>query len=441
MFAARTLQSIAWKLKLNLVMDAAHVETGGDGEETMVDSRFKLSAATCLALAVLSVPVAAQTGTASNLSDGKVKIGVLTDIAGPTAMANGRGSVIAAEMAAEDFGAGLNVEVISADHQGKPDIGSQIAARWFDLEGVDVIADMQGSPIGFAVQNVAARNSKIMLLSGSTSSDFNGKACSPLTVQWTVDTYNLAQGAAKAVIEAGGNRWYFLTVDQAYGHALTRDTSEQVQRNGGQVVGNSVFPPNTSDFASFLLTASNAGADVIAIAASSGDTVTALKQADEFGLSAKAKIVPLQSVLTDVHAVGLNIAHDAYEVSPFYWDRTPETRAWAARFYAKAKIMPTGFHAGVYSSVAHYLRAVKATGTDNGPTVMKQMQAERVHDFFAADGYIRADRKMIHDMYLLQVKKPGESKGGWDLYKVLQTLPGEKVNRPLSESQCPLAKN
>jgi branched-chain amino acid transport system substrate-binding protein len=283
----------------------------------MVHSSFHLSAAVSLALAVSAASAVVQTaGGTSSLSGGKVKVGVLTDIAGPTAMANGKGSVIAAEMAAEDFGAGLNVEVISADHQGKPDIGAQIAARWFDVEGVDAIADMQGSPIGFAVQNLAAQKSKIMLLSGSTSSDFNGNACSPLTAQWTVDTYNLAKGAAKAVIEAGGTKWYFLTVDQAYGHALSRDTSEQVKLNGGQVVGNSVFPPNTSDFASFLLTASNAGANVIAIAASSGDTVTALKQADEFGLSGKAKIVPLQTVLTDVHAVGLKIAHDAYEVSP-----------------------------------------------------------------------------------------------------------------------------
>jgi branched-chain amino acid transport system substrate-binding protein len=391
-------------------------------------SSFHLSTAVCLALAVSAAPAAAQTaGETVNLSGGKVKIGVLTDIAGPTAQANGKGSVVAAEMAAEDFGAGLNVEVISADHQGKPDVGSQIAARWFDVDDVDAIADMQGSPIGFAVQNMAAQKSKIMLLSGSTSSDFSGKACSPLTVQWTVDTYNLAKGAAKAVTAAGGTKWYFLTVDH-------------VKLNGGQVVGESVFPPNTSDFASFLLTASNAGANVIAIAASSGDTVTALKQADEFGLSTTAKIVPLQSVLTDVHAVGLKIAHDAYEVSPFYWDRTPETRAWAERFYAKAKIMPTGFHAGVYSSVAHYLKAIKATGTDDAPTVMKQMEKERVHDFFAADGYIRPDRKMIHDMYLLQVKKPGESKGDWDLYNVVQTLPGESVNRPLSESQCPLVK-
>jgi len=406
----------------------------------MALSSVQFYAATLIALTVATGPVAAQSAGGTNLSGGKVKIGVLTDIAGPTAMANGKGSVIAAELAAEDFGGGLDVEVVSADHQGKPDIGAQIAARWFDVDGVDVIADMQGSPIGFAVQNVAAQKSRIMLLSGSTSSDFNGKACSPLTVQWTVDTYNLAKGAAKAVIEAGGTKWYLLTVDQAYGHALSRDTSEQVKLNGGEIVGNSVFPSRTSDFASFLLTASESGANVIAIAAASGDTETALKQADEFGLSAKAKIVPLQSVLPDMHAVGMKIAQGAYEVSPFYWDRTPETRSWAQRFYAKAKMMPSGFHAGVYSSVSHYLKAVKASGTDEPFAVMKQMEKEHVHDVFASDGYIRADRKMIHDMYLLQVKKPGEAKGEWDLYNVLQTLPAESVNRPLAESQCPLAK-
>lgn len=403
---------------------------------------FYLAAAVGVILTVGSGPAAAQSagGTAANFSGGKVKIGVLTDLAGPLATASGKGSVIAATLAVEDFGAGLNVELISADHQGKPDIGSQIAARWFDVDGVDVIADLVGSPIGFAVQNIAAKKNKILLLSGSTSSDFSGKACSPLTVQWTVDTYNLAKTAAKTVVEAGGTKWYFLTVDQAYGHALTRDTSEQVKLNGKEVVGNSVFPPHTSDFASFLLTAAQSGANVIAIAAASGDTETAMKQAQEFGLNAKAKIVPLQSVLTDIHSVGLKIAQGAYEVSPFYWDRTPKTRAWAQRFYARAKMMPTGFQAGVYSAVSHYLKAVKATGTDDASTVMKQMEKERVHDFFAGDGYIRSDRKMIHDMYLLQVKKPDEAKSEWDLYNVLQTLPGEVVNRPLSESQCPLAK-
>jgi branched-chain amino acid transport system substrate-binding protein len=408
-------------------------------EEAMVHSRFHLSAALYLAVAISAAAAQTATGTEKPGSD-KVKIGVLTDLSGPTAAATGTGSVIAAEMAAEDFGAGLNVEVISADHQGKPDIGSQIAGRWFDVEGVDAIAHMQGSPIGFAVQNLAAQKSKIMLLSGSTSSDFNGKACSPLTVQWTVDTYSLAKGAAKAVFEAGGTKWYLLTVDQAYGHALSRDTAEQVKLNGGEIVGSAEFPSRTPDFANFLLTASQTGANVIAIGAASGDTETAMKQAVEFGLNAKAKIVPLQSVLTDIHDVGLGVAQSAYEVSPFYWDRTPETRAWAERFYARAKAMPTGFQAGVYSSVAHYLKAVKATGTKDASTVMKQMEKERVHDFFASDGYIRADRKMIHDMYLLQVKKPGENKGDWDLYNVLQTLPGEAVNRPLSESQCSLVQ-
>src|SRR5260221_9886968 len=254
-----------------------------------------------MAVAISAAPGAAQTaGGAVNLSGGKVKVGVLTDIAGPTAMANGKGSGIAAELAAEDFGAGLNVEVISADHGGKPDIGSQIAARWFDVDGVDVIADMQGSPIGFAVQNLAAQKSKIMLLSGSTSSDFSGKACSPLTVQWTVDTYNLAKGAAKAVVEAGGTKWYFLTVDQAYGHALSRDTSEQVKLNGGEVVGSSVFPSRTSDFASFLLTASQSGANVIAIAAAGGDTATSIKQADEVCFGPPPQIVSLQSGLAGI---------------------------------------------------------------------------------------------------------------------------------------------
>jgi branched-chain amino acid transport system substrate-binding protein len=311
-------------------------------EEAMVQSSFHLSAAIYMALAISAAAAQTVTGTA-NHSGEKVKIGVLTDLAGPTAAANGRGSVIAAEMAAEDSGVGFNVEVISADHQGKPDIGSQIAARWFDVEGVDAIADMQGSPIGFAVQNLAAQKSKIMLLSGSTSSDFNGKACSPLTVQWTVDTYSLAKGAAKAILEAGGTKWYLLTVDQAYGHALLRDTTEQVKLNGGEIVGSYEFPSRTADFASFLLTASQTGANVIAIGAASGDTETAMKQAVELGLNAKAKIVPLQSVLTDIHSVGLNIAQGAYEVSPFYWDRTPETQAWAERFYARAKTMPTGF--------------------------------------------------------------------------------------------------
>ena len=393
-----------------------------------------------LASTTMTAPAFSQTAPSTSISNGTVKIGVLTDLSGPAAASNGQGSVVAAQMAAEDFAAGMKVEVVSADHQGKPDTGMQIAGRWFDVDGVDAVADMQGSPIGFAVQTLAKQKDRIMLLSGSTSSDFSGKACSPLSVQWTVDTYGLATGAAKAIAAAGGKKWFFLTVDQAYGHALTRDTTEQVRKNGGEVLGNAVFPSRNSDFSSVLLRAQSAGPDVIAISSASGDTETAMKQADEFGLNRTAKIVPLQSTVQDMRGIGLKIAQGAYEVTPFYWDRNDETRAWAQRFFSRAKIMPSGFHAGVYSSVSHYLKAVKAIGSDEGMAVMKQMESERVHDFFAGDGYIRADRKMIHDMYLLQVKKPGEPKGDWDLYNVLQTLPGESIARPLAESECPLVK-
>jgi branched-chain amino acid transport system substrate-binding protein len=393
-----------------------------------------------LASTTMMAPAFSQTAPSTSISNGTVKIGVLTDLSGPAAASNGQGSVVAAQMAAEDFAAGMKVEVVSADHQGKPDTGMQIAGRWFDVDGVDAVADMQGSPIGFAVQTLAKQKDRIMLLSGSTSSDFSGKACSPLSVQWTVDTYGLATGAAKAIAAAGGKKWFFLTVDQAYGHALTRDTTEQVKKNGGEVLGNAVFPSRNSDFSSVLLRAQSAGPDVIAISSASGDTETAMKQADEFGLNRTSKIVPLQSTVQDIRGIGLKIAQGAYEVTPFYWDRNDETRAWAQRFFSRAKIMPSGFHAGVYSSVSHYLKAVKAIGSDEGMAVMKQMESERVHDFFAGDGYIRADRKMIHDMYLLQVKKPGEPKGDWDLYNVLQTLPGESIARPLAESECPLVK-
>jgi branched-chain amino acid transport system substrate-binding protein len=408
-------------------------------EETMNARHLGIASALLLSTA-LTMPAWTQTAAKDTaaISYGTVKIGVLTDLSGPASSSNGLGSVIAAQMAAEDAADGLKVEVVSADHQGKPDTGMQIAGRWFDVDGVDAVADMQGSPIGFAVQNLARQKSRIMLLSGSTSSDFSGKACSPLSVQWTVDTYGLAQGAAKAISAAGGKKWYFLTVDQAYGHALTRDTIEQVKKNGGEVLGNSVFPSRNLDFSSVLLRAQSAKPDVIAIASARGDTETAMKQAEEFGLSQTAKIVPLQSTVQDMKGIGLKTAQGAYEVAPFYWDRNDETREWANRFFARARIMPSGFHAGVYSSVVHYLKAVKATETDEATAVMKRMESQRVNDFFAKDGYIRADRKMVHDMYLLQVKKPSEAKGEWDLYNVVQTLPGESLARPLAESECPL---
>jgi branched-chain amino acid transport system substrate-binding protein len=374
-------------------------------------------------------------------SDNVIRIGVLTDMSGPQSAASGPGAVMAARMAAEDFGNAVNgvkVDIVYADHQGKPDIGSAIARQWFDVDGVDAIADLQGSPIGLAVQSVARDRHKILLLSSSTSSEFTGKSCSPTTVQWTVDTYSLAVGAARAITGIGGKRWFFLTVDQAYGHALTHDTIEQVKRAGGTVVGDVTFPAGNSDFAALLLQAQSSGADVLALASASGDTITAMKQAAEFGLDKTMKIIPLQIVLTDVHAIGLPIAQGAYETSPFYWNRTDATRAWSQKFFARTKTMPTGFQAGVYSSVHNYLAAVQRAQTDDSAAVMRELRATTIHDVFADPGIIRPDGKMVHDMYLLRVKQPARSTGEWDLYDVVATIPGETLARPLAESPCPL---
>jgi branched-chain amino acid transport system substrate-binding protein len=393
----------------------------------------------CLAAAAA---VCSPTASAQALySDNVIRIGVLTDMGGPQAAASGPGAVMAARMAAEDFGNAVNgvkVDIVYADHQGKPDIGSAIARQWFDVDNVDAIADLQGSPIGLAVQSVARDRHKILLLSSSTSSEFTGKSCSPTTVQWTVDTYSLAVGAARAMTGIGGKRWFFLTVDQAYGHALTRDTIEQVKRAGGTVVGDTTFPPGSGDFAALLLQAQSSGADVLALASASGDTITAMKQAAEFGLDKTMKIIPLQSVLTDVHAIGLPIAQGSYETSPFYWNRTDATRAWSQKFFARTKTMPSGFQAGVYSSVHNYLAAIQRAQTDESAAVMRVLRATTIHDVFADPGTIRPDGKMVHDMYLLRVKQPAQSTGEWDLYDVVATIPGEALARPLSESPCPL---
>jgi branched-chain amino acid transport system substrate-binding protein len=397
-----------------------------------------------LATAVVGFVSIARAQAASDVkgySHGVIRIGVLTDMSGPQSAASGPGAVAAARMAAEDFGNAVNgvkVEILFADHQGKPDIGAAIARHWFDVEGVDAIADLQGSPIGLAVQSIARERHKILLLSSSTSSEFTGKSCSPTTVQWTVDTYSLAVSAARAMTEIGGKRWFFLTVDQAYGHALTRDTMEQVKRSGGTIVGDATFPAGNMDFAPLLLQAQSSGADVLALASASGDTITAMKQAAEFGLNKTMKIIPLQSVLTDIHAIGLPIAQGTYETAPFYWNRTDATRAWSMKFFARTNVMPSGFQAGVYSAVYNYLAAVQRAGTDDPDAVMRQLRATTVHDFFADPGKVRVDGKMVHDMYLLRVKKPSESSGEWDLYDVVKTLPGDALARPLSESPCPL---
>jgi len=402
---------------------------------------MRLLTAAMLCLAAAGIVFAPAAGAQTAYSDNVIRIGVLTDMSGPQSAASGPGAVMAARMAAEDFGNtvnGVKVDIVFADHQGKPDIGSAIARQWFDADGVDTIADLQGSPIGLAVQSVARDRHRILLLSSSTSSEFTGKSCSPTTVQWTVDTYSLAVGAARAMTGIGGKRWFFLTADQAYGHALTHDTTEQVKRAGGTVVGGATFPPGTGDFAALLLQAQSSNADVLALASASGDTISAMKQAAEFSLDKTMKIIPLQSVLTDVHAIGLPIAQGSYETAAFYWNRTEATRAWSRTFFARTKAMPTGFQAGVYSSVHNYLAAVQRVQTDAAAAVMRELRATTIHDVFADPGTIRPDGRMVHDMYLLRVKQPAQSTGEWDLYDVVATIPGETLARPLSESPCPL---
>jgi branched-chain amino acid transport system substrate-binding protein len=402
---------------------------------------MRILTGTMFCLAAIAAVCAPAASAQTPYSDNVIRIGVLTDMSGPQSAASGPGAVMAARMAAEDFGNAVNgvkVDIVFADHQGKPDIGSAIARQWFDVDGVDAIADLQGSPIGLAVQSVARDRHKILLLSSSTSSEFTGKSCSPTTVQWTVDTYSLAVGAARAITGIGGKRWFFLTVDQAYGHALTHDTIEQVKRAGGTVVGDTTFPPGSGDFAALLLQAQSSGADVLALASASGDTITAMKQAAEFGLDKTMKIIPLQIVLTDVHAIGLPIAQGSYVTAPFYWNRTDATRAWSQKFFARTKTMPTGFQAGVYSSVHNYLAAVQRAQTDDSAAVMRDLRATTIHDVFADPGTIRPDGKMVHDMYLARVKQPAQSAGEWDLYDVVATIPGETLARPLAESPCPL---
>jgi len=408
----------------------------------MINMSMKTAAFVASSILATTLPAHSQSAS-SKYSDNVIRIGVLTDMSGPPSAASGRGAVIAAQMAADEIGnsvKGVKVEIISADHQGKPDIGSGIARKWFDVDGVDAIADLQGSPIGLAVQGIARERHRILLLSSSTSSDFTGKACSPYTVQWTVDTYSLAVSAAKAIASIGGKKWFFLTVDQAYGHALTRDTMEQVKLNGGEVKGNAVFAPNSGDFGPFLLQAQSSGADVLALSASSGDTITAMKQSAEFGINQSMRVIPLQIVLPDTHAIGLEVAQGTYETTPFYWNRTPETRAWSEQFFERAKVMPSGFQAGVYSSVKSYLASVASAGTDSPDEVMTELRAHPVNDVFATNGKVRLDGKMVHDMYLLRAKTPATSKGEWDLDDVVAVLPGDEVSRPLSASECPIVK-
>ncbi len=390
------------------------------------------------AAALLAVSAAAT----AQISGDVVKIGVLTDQSGNFSSLSGTGSVLAAEMAVADYGgmvAGKPIQVINADHQNKTDVGLQIARRWYDVDGVDAIVDVPNSAIVLGVQDIAKERNRVLLVSGGGTADLTGKACSPVGIHWTWDTYSFAVGSARALLEQGNDTWFFLTADFAFGAAMQRDATKVIEAGGGKVLGAVKHPLQSADFSSFLLQAQSSGAKIVALANGGSDTINSIKQAAEFGLAERGqKLAALAIYITDVHAIGLKGAQGLVLTTAFYWDRDDETRAWSRRFFARHGAMPTQAQAGVYSAVMHYLKAIAATGTDEARAVVTRMKAMPVDDFFARGGTIRADGRMVHDMYLAQVKKPDESHYAWDYYKILHTIPGDQAFRPLGESECPL---
>ena len=393
------------------------------------------------AAGALSLPSYARAQAGSN----RIKVGVLTDMSGFASDANGKGSVAAAQLAAEEFAAqlpGKTIEVIFADHQNKPDIGAAIARRWIENENVNAILDVPVSSVALAVGEVARNSNALFIASGPGSTELTGPKCSPHTIHWTYDTWALARGTAKAVTEAGGKRWFFLTADYAFGHALERDASELVKASGGTVIGSVRHPINSSDFSSFLLQAQASKADVIALANAVGDTINSIKQASEFNIGGdKQKLVALLLQLTDVHSLGLKVAQGLYLTQPFYWDMNAGTRAFADRFMAKDGRRPTDVQAGVYSSLLHYLKAVKKTDSTNADTVVAAMKDMPTDDPLFGRGSVRKDGRVIHDMYVMRVKSPAESKGPWDYFNLVSTIPAAEAFRPEGQGGCPLAKS
>jgi branched-chain amino acid transport system substrate-binding protein len=392
-----------------------------------------------------AVALAALGGTASaQISDDVVKIGVLTDMSSLYADATGKGSLTAVEMAVADYGGkvkGKPIEVISADHQNKPDVGVSIARNWYDNEKVDAIMDVPTSSVALPISALTREKNKININSGGGSSDITGPACSPNTVHYTYDTYALANVAGKAMVKRGEDTWFFVTADYAFGMALERDAANVVKENGGKVLGDVRVPLNSSDFSSFLLQAQASKAKVIGLANAGGDTQNALKQAAEFGITqAGQKMIALLMQITDTHSLGIKATQGLIVTDGFYWDMNDETRAFSKRFMEKIGRMPTMIQAGLYSATMHYLKAIEAIGTDEAPKVMAQMRATPINDFFAKNGKIRIDGRMVHDMYLFEVKKPEQSKNEWDLYNLLATVPGDEAFRPLDKGGCPLVK-
>ncbi|MGO7087134.1 ABC transporter substrate-binding protein [Rhizobium leguminosarum] len=381
---------------------------------------------------------------AQSATDGKVKIGILNDQSGVYADFGGKSSVEAAKMAVEDFGGkvlGVPVEIVDADHQNKPDIASNIARQWYDTEQVDAIMELTTSSVALAVQAIGKEKKKIDIVTGAATTDLTGKACSPYGFHWAYDTHALAVGTGGALVKQGGDSWFFLTADYAFGYSLEQQTSDYVKASGGKVVGAVRHPLSTQDFSSFLLQAQSSGAKVIGLANAGLDTSNAIKQAAEFGITQGGQhLAALLFTLAEVHGLGLEAAQGLTLTEGFYWNRDDESRAFAKKFFARTGKMPNMIHTGTYSAVTQYLKSVEKAGTDETEAVAKQLHEMPVDDVFGRGGTVGANGRMIHDMYLLQVKKPSESKEPWDYFNVLATIPGKEAYIDPAKSGCDLVK-
>jgi branched-chain amino acid transport system substrate-binding protein len=374
------------------------------------------------------------------ISGDVVKVGVLTDLSGLYSDIGGQGSIVAAQMAADDFGGkvrGKKIEVVSADHQNKADIAAQKVREWIDRDGVDVVTDALNSAVALATSKVVAEKKRVLIDTGAASTRLTNEDCTPYTIHHTYDTYALANGTGREVVKHGGDTWFFLTADYAFGHSLEKDTSDTVKANGGKVLGAVRHPLSAADFSSFLLQAQTSGAKIVGLANAGGDTINSIKAANEFGITKKQQLAGLLVFISDIHSLGLAATQGMYITEGWYWDLNDETRKWAKRFFDKTKKMPTMIHAGTYSATTMYLNAVKATGTDDADAVMAWLKKNSQSDVFGKNMVLREDGRLIHPMYLFQVKTPAESKQPWDYYKLIKTIPADEAFQPLGQSRCP----
>lgn len=399
--------------------------------------RTAIALASMFACLGLSLPAQAQ------ISGDVIKIGFITDLSGVYSDVDGNGGAEAIRMAIADMGGAVNgkkVQLLVADHQNKPDIAASRAREWFDREGVDLLIGGTNSGASLAMAKVAAEKKKVFIAIGSGTAQLTNEQCTPYTVHYAYDTVALARGTGATMLKQGGKSWYFLTADYAFGQSLEKDTADVVKAGGGTVVGSVKHPLSASDFSSFLLQAQASKAQVLGMANAGGDLINAVKAANEFGLTKKMKVAGLLVFINDVHTLGLNTTQGMYLTDGWYWDRTPESRAWAKRYFAKMKKQPSMLQAGDYSATMNFLNAVKATGSDNADKVMAHLKATPINDMFAKNGVIRPDGRMVYDMYLMQVKSPKESKGAWDYYKVVATIQGEQAYTKKAETKCALWK-